>query len=192
MTPENRRRLKRALALLCAVLCLTTARADDEHIDVRVEITDGLVTIDSSFLVKATPQEAWAVMTDYDRAVEFVSDLQTSRILKREDNVLYVYQKGVTGFGPFSFPVELERKILLTPFEKMESHMIRGTLKKQQGTTRLVPEGAGTRVTNRTETVPDTWIPLVFGRLLVEREARGKFRELRDEIMRRKNAATTK
>ena len=82
MTPENRRRLKRALALLCAVLSLTAARADDEHIDVRVEITDGLVTIDSSFLVKATPQEAWAVMTDYDRAVEFVSDLQTSRILK--------------------------------------------------------------------------------------------------------------
>jgi len=116
MTPENRRRLKHELALLCAVLCLTAVRADDEQIDVRVEIAGELITINSSLLVKATPQEAWAVMTDYDRAVEFVSDLQASRIVKREDNVLYVYLKGVTGFGPFSFPVELERKVLLTSF----------------------------------------------------------------------------
>ena len=146
-------------------------------------------TCNLTITINASREKVWAVMTDYDHAVEFVSDLEFSRIVKHEDNVMHVLQRGKTSFGPFSFPVEIERKIQLTPFEKMESRMTRGTMKKLEGTTTLKAEGAGTRITNRTESIPNVWLPPLVGRLLVKRETRAKFQELRVEILRRKKVS---
>lgn len=168
------------------------APAEAQDIAVNVEIVGDLVRINSSFLVDASPRQAWEVMVDYDHATRFISDLEISRIEKREGNTITVYQKGQTRFGPFSVGVESERRIELTPYEKMESRALRGSMKSQSGTTRLAPEGRGTRITNTTETVPNVWLPPILGPLLVQEEARQKFQQLREEILRRKAAAPTR
>ena len=185
-------RCARTLLALSAALCLSVGHAEpasEPDIEVHVEIVDDLVRIDTSFRVDATPQEAWAVLTDYDGATAFISDLDASLVLAREGDTMRVYQKGKAKFGPFSFPVESVREIRLSPFEATQSHLVSGSMKRLDVTTRLVPEGSGTRITNRTESIPDVWIPPIVGRLFIAHETRGKFRELRDEILRRKQAA---
>lgn len=181
-----------ARTLLAAALCLSVAHAEpasERDIEVRVEIVGDLVHIDASFHVEATPQEAWAVITDYDGATGFISDLEASLVLAREGDTMRVYQKGKAKFGPFSFPVESVREIRLTPFESTQSRVVSGSMKQLDVTTRLAPEGSGTRITNHTESIPEVWIPPIVGRLFIAHETREKFRELRDEILRRKQAA---
>lgn len=179
-----------ARTLLAAALCLAhAAPASEQDIEVQVEVVGDLVRIDTSFHVEATPQEAWAVMTDYDHAAGFISDLDASRVLAREGDTMRVYQKGKAKFGPFSFPVESVRDIRLAPFESMQQHLVSGSMKRLDVTTRLAPEGSGTRITNHTESIPDVWIPPIVGRLFIAHETREKFSELRDEILRRKQPA---
>ena len=139
--------------------------------------------------MEASPREAWEVLVDYDHAVDFISDLDYSRIVAREGNTIEVHQKGKATYGPLSFPVESVRKIRLTPFTGVESHTIRGTMRKHDGTTLLTAEGTGTRIVSRTELIPGVWMPPILGRIFMQHETRQKFRELRDEILRRKKVA---
>lgn len=122
-------------------------------------------------------------------AVAFISDLEVSRVLVHDGDTMRVYQKGKAKFGPFTFPVELVREIRLAPFESMQSHLVNGSMKRLDVTTRLALEGSGTHITNHSESIPDVWIPPLVGRLFIAHETREKFRDLRDEIIRRRQAA---
>ena len=185
------RLLRLALALLC--LLAMQARADAEPaIGVEVRVQNGEVLVDVSFHVRATPQEAWAVMTDYDHATEFISQLEKSVILSRTDHKLLVSQKGTMGFGPFSVPVETVTEVRLTPYSTMHGRMLSGNLKKNQSTTRLMADADGTRVVYHLESIPDVWVPPLIGRALVEFETRARFRQLVEEILRRKALAEAK
>lgn len=176
-----------AVALTLYGVFTTQARADaDSAIEVAVRMQDPEVIVDVNFHVPVTPQEAWAVMTDYDHATEFISRLEKSVILARSDGMLLVSQKGRMGYGPFSVLLETVTEIRLTPFEKMQSHLVRGNMKKNAATTRLIADAGGTRVVYHLESIPDVWIPPLIGRALVELETRGRFRQLVDEILRRK------
>ena len=119
------------------------------------------VFVDVNFHVRVTPQEAWAVMTDYDHATAFISKLEKSVILSRTDEMLLVSQKGTMGFGPFSLDLETVTEIRLTPFEKMQSRMISGNMKKSEATTRLIADASGTRVVFHLESIPDFWMPQI-------------------------------
>lgn len=160
-----------------------------QDIDIKVEITGAEVHVDVSILIPATPAEVWAVITDYDRAVQYISDLHFSRVVSRSGDTLQVLQKGTVRVGPFAFPVETLREIQLTPFIETRSHLISGNMKKLVATTRLVAEGTGTRIVNHSESVPDFWVPPFIGKLFIRRETRDKFQQLRIEIVRRKQAA---
>lgn len=176
------------MALLC--LFTTHANADTEPaIGVDVRMQDGEVLVDVDFHVNATPQEVWAVITDYDHATEFISKLTKSVILSRTQDTLLVSQKGTMGWGPFSVPIETVAEIKLTPYEKIQSHLVSGNMRKSEGTTRLIADASGTRVVYHLEAIPDVWMPPLIGRALVEFETRARFRQVVAEILRRKALA---
>jgi hypothetical protein len=180
-----RRLLRIAPALLWLFVALAKADAGPA-IDVAVRMQGEEVLVDVNFHLPVTPREAWAVMTDYDHATEFISKLEKSVILSRTDEMLLVSQKGTMGFGPFSVPIETVTEVLLTPYEKLQGRMISGNMKKNQSTTRLIADAGGTRVVYHLESIPDVWIPPLIGRAIVELETRARFRQLVDEILRRK------
>ena len=187
--------LRRLLSMLLALLCLFAAQAKadaDPAIDVAVRMQGGEVLVDVNFRVPVTPQEAWAVMTDYDHATEFISKLEKSVILSRTDETLLVSQKGTMGFGPFSVPIETVTEVRLTPYEGMQGRMVSGNMKKNESTTRLIAEAEGTRVLYHLESIPDVWLPPLIGRALVELETRARFRQLVAEILRRKALSEAK
>ena len=180
-----------AMALHC--LLVTSVFADaDMSVDVGVRMQGDQVIVDVTCRVGATPQEAWAVMTDYDHATEFISKLEKSVILSRGDDVLVVSQKGRMGYGPFSVRIETVTEVRLTPYEKMQARLISGNMKKNESTTRLVADASGTRIVYHLESIPDAWVPPLIGRAIVEFETRARFRQLLDEILRRKALAEAK
>ena len=158
-------------------------------IDVAVRIRAPEVFVDVSFHVAVTPQQAWAVMTDYDHATAFISKLEKSEILSRTDDTLLVSQKGTMGWGPFSVPLETVTEYHLTPFEEIVGHLVGGNMKKGESATRFIADATGTRVVYHLESIPDVWLPPLIGRALVEHETRARFRQLVQEILRRKDLA---
>jgi hypothetical protein len=145
-----------------------------------------------NFHVRVTPQEAWAVMTDYDHATHFISKLEKSVILSRTHELLLVSQKGTMGFGPLSVTFETVSEIRLTPFEQMQARLISGNMKKNDATTRLVADATGTLIVHHMESIPDVWMPPIIGRALVEFETRARFRQLAEEMLRRKALSEAK
>jgi hypothetical protein len=178
------------IAAMLLGLFTPCANADaDKSVDVAVTIRDHEVIVDMEGYVRVTPQEAWSVMTDYDHATRFISKLEKSVVLSRSNDKIVVSQKGTMGIGPFSVHIETVNEIQLTPFEKMQSHLLSGNMKKSNAVTRLIPDANGTRIVYHLESIPDVWIPPVIGRALVEFETRGRFSELFDEMLRRKGLA---
>ena len=182
-----------ALALVGLFAFHANADADaDRSVDVSVRMQGDEVIVDVNCHVRATPQEAWAVMTDYDHATEFISKLEKSVILSRTGDTLLVSQKGRMGYGPFSVPIETVTEIRLTPYERMQPRLASGNMKKNDGTTRLIPDATGTRIVYHLESIPETWVPPIIGRAIVEFETRARFGQLLDEILRRKVLAEAK
>ena len=181
-----------AVILLC--LCAACAKADadkptldaDKSVEVSVRIQGEEVIVDVNCYVRVTPQEAWAVITDYDHATRFISKLEKSVVLSRTGDMLVVAQKGSMGYGPFSVPLETVTEVRLTPFEQTESRLISGNMKKNEAVTRLSAEAGGTRMVYHLESIPDVWLPPIIGRALVEFETRARFNQLLDEMLRRK------
>jgi len=178
----------RLLLLVAAAIMLSAgaqAMAADE-IEVRARINGEEVIVEASLFVSATPQEAWAVLTDYEAAPKIHSNIQSSVVLSRTADTVVVSQKGTKGFGPFTVNVETVKEFHLTPFEKIQSRMLSGSMKRYAATTRLSAERAGTLMVFRAESIPDVWIPPVVGQALIESETRTGLEQLRDEIIRRK------
>ncbi|HEX7328314.1 MAG TPA: SRPBCC family protein [Casimicrobiaceae bacterium] len=195
-SPGNSRALGRlAQRAICgALLALSLAsplaaapaqspQSDDVGVTVR---RDGeAIVIDVDLTVDASPQQAWEVLTDYDHMAAFVSSLAMSRIVARSDGTLEVAQVSQYAFGPFHFKFDNLREVELVPLLEIRSQMIRGDMKASTFTTRLVPEGRGTRILNHGRMIPDRWIPPVIGIDVIRNATRKQFSELRAEIERR-------
>ena len=161
----------------------------DEDIEVKVQITGEDVIVDLSLFVAATPQQVWAVLTDFDHMSGFVSNLKESRVISISGSTLKIFQRGSANYGLIDFPFESTREIQLTPYDKIQSHMTSGNMRKMEGTTRLVEEGGRTRIIFHTDSIPGYWIPPIAGKAFIVHETREQFREIHDEILKRKSAA---
>ncbi len=179
------------LLLVWSALFMATALADprqDKDIEVKVKIAGENVIVDLTLVVPATRQEVWAVLTDFEHMADFVSNLKESKVVSVSGDTLKIFQRGSAMYGPISFPFESTREIRLTPFDKIQSHMISGNMRKMEGTTQLVDEGGQTRIIYHTDTIQEVWIPPVAGKIFIEHEIREQFHEMRNEIIKRKRA----
>lgn len=163
--------------------------AAGQEIEVNAKKVSDMVVIDVSFMVQATPKEAWDVLTDYERMPQFLPNLQSSKIIARTPTQLKVAQKGGVSHGPISLTFEVVREVDLKPFTEILSRVVSGTLKKVDSTTRLAVTGEGTRVTVHSESIPNVWVPPGIGPAIIEGETRDQFNAMRDEILKRKEAA---
>lgn len=186
---RNGKGVRRFLCLLFLAFCQIQAHAgnrQDKDIEVDVSVNDGTVIIDSKFRVAATPQEAWTVLTDFEHMADFISNLESSKVLGRSGNKVQIEQKGKAVHGLLSFSFETVRELQLTPFEKIQSRVLSGNLKKFDGVTRLSADAAGAWIVSHAESIPDAWIPPIIGPSFIEGEVREQIQEMHNEIMRRK------
>lgn len=185
--------MTRILATLALMLlhltCQAAAPAQDEDVEIKVKKNGELIVIDVSFTVAATPQEAWAVLADFDHMSDFVSNLESSKVISRNGNVLQVAQKGKASRGMLSFAFESVREVELTPPGTIRTRLVSGNMKKLDGLTQIAAEGEATRVTYHGESIPTVWVPPVVGTSFIANEVREQFQEMRTEILKRKGSA---
>ena len=188
------RTLARSLSKTITAICLLAlagepealAPPDDADIAVHIAKNGQWIVVDVDLPVKATAIEAWNVMTDYDNMANFISNLESSAILSRDQNILTVAQKGKASRGPFTFAFANVRQIVLTPYTEIRSHLISGDLEASEFTTRVLDHGATAQIINHGQFIPKVWVPPVIGAALIEAETRKQFQQLRAEILRRK------
>ena len=161
----------------------------DEALTSQVRIEGERVWVEVSFTVAASRAEVWGVLTDFEHMAAFVSNVAVSKVVSRHGPVLQVYQKGNAHRGPLDFPFDVVREIHLSPMHRIQSHLLSGSMKQQDGVTELSDAGSETRVDYHAESVPGVWIPPVVGKSFIETEIRGQFQELEAEILRRHAAA---
>jgi len=181
--------------LLAAAMAMGSATAsaaapDDKDIKVHVQKDGAWVRVEVDFVVDATLAETWNVLTDYDHMHSIVSNVEQSKIIKRDGAKLEVAQKGKAGVGPLSMSFENVREVTLTPLQEIRSRMISGDMKSSEFTTRISSEGSRTRVVNQGQYLPKIWVPPVVGPAFIEAETRKQFGELRTEVLRRKASPT--
>lgn len=160
-----------------------------DDVKVRVDIAGEIIRVDVETAIAAPAMEVWTVLTDFERLPQFVSNLLSSKVLSRDGNVVRVSQSGKVSFGPFSFKFQSEREISLTPFVKIDSRMISGNMKHFRGVTHIDAIEGATRIRYQSEGIPDTVLPLSFGRSLVQSETREHYTEICKEVMRRRDVA---
>ena len=180
-----------AVALLAVIVwsCATAApHARPDDIAVTVAQHGGKVTIDVELNVDASPQETWAVLTDFDNLASFVSGLEVSQVIEKYDAYWTVLQRGRAGTRPFSVPYESIRSVELLPYETIRAKLISGSVRHYVDTTRLIADGARTRIVSNAECIPGVWLPPFIGIAFVREETRSQFSDLRTEILRRRNS----
>lgn len=189
------RSIRRRSPLLILLLCfpglslLAQARPDTD-IQIKIEKIEQVSVIDVSTTVTATPEQTWAVLTDWDNLTSFMSNVKASSMIAQSANTVRVKQTLRARFWPFSFDIELEREIELFPYERMQFRLLGGDFDMMKGTIQLVAHPTGTRIVSHAEFIARFWIPPLIGPIMMEYEARGQFQQIIDEIARRSTAGT--
>jgi Polyketide cyclase / dehydrase and lipid transport len=180
-----------AVAILSITSFLTLDNAADKQgINVLVKKIDELIIVDADFDVQVTQRQAWNVLVDYEHMTQFVPNLRSSIVVERSDSRLRVSQASKVPFGFLSVSVDTVRDINLNPYSEIRSHVISGTLKKGDATTKLIDQGSSTHIVYHSETVSGTWIPLGLGIPFVRTNIRDQMTALRSEMIRRQSSGS--
>jgi carbon monoxide dehydrogenase subunit G len=156
-----------------------------KNLAVRVRNDGEQITVEATFVVPVLPEQAWAVLTDFDNIPNFNPGVVSSKVTGRTGNRVWVSQKAATKYGFLTFSYDSKREIDLFPFSKIQERMTSGSMRKMEETTELALQGDQTRITYHAVIVPGTWIPPMVGNAFIKHEAREQFTELVNEIIRR-------
>jgi len=178
------------LGLGASALPVRAADERNSEVDVAVRVDGDEVHVTVGFTVDATPQEVWAVLTDFDNMARFVSNLETSEVVSRQGNVVRVHTKGKARFGPLQYPFESVRELTLKPFERIQSRQISGSLKRFEGETQVIATPQGTRIAYRGDSTSNQSIPPIVGPSFIKSETEEQFHEMQTEILRRRLETT--
>jgi hypothetical protein len=176
-------RVRWLTGLLLVAACWFGALAAETRVEVA-RANEGFV-IDAILVAPVPLREAWAVLTDFDAMSGFVPDLLSSRVTRRSGTRLQVEQHGVIRLGPFLRDFRAVREIELTPFERVSSHLISGTLRKVDTETRFAPVADGTEVRHHVELSVESWMPDVLIEVYLRQEISQQLTAMVQEMQRR-------
>ncbi|MGH6622576.1 MAG: SRPBCC family protein [Burkholderiaceae bacterium] len=183
MTSQSWPLIRTLMVVCCTMLVLPSARAATTRIDV---VRDGEVfIIDAVLVAPVSVRDAWAVLTDFDAMSRFVPDLESSRITARAGTRITVEQRGVARWGPLALKFQTVREVDLTPFERVTSHVVSGSLRKVDTHTRFATVANGTEIRHHIELITDGWLPDFVVEGFLRAEVRQQFEALEREMRRR-------
>lgn len=193
--PEPDRRavcavLARGLALAGSAAAWPALAADEGHeVTVRVQRQGNLIELDAATQVAASVDETWAVLTDYDHMAEFMPNLTSSRIVRRQGDTLEVAQKGEKKVLFLRFAFAGVKAVELVPKREIRTSLVQGDFKSYASSTRLVATAAGrTDIVHHGRYEPTRWVPPAIGPALIASETRVHYRRLVAEVLRRQAA----
>jgi ribosome-associated toxin RatA of RatAB toxin-antitoxin module len=148
------------------------------------------VIVEAQARLRAPLPLIWEVLTDYERYVEFVPDLQVSRVLSREHDKALVEQRGTAGFFLFRFPLEVQLVVTEVPFERVTCQSVAGNFKELTGVYELSAEADAMRLVYRGRLVPAFRLPPLVGLPALRASVERQFGALVREVERRGAASS--
>lgn len=138
-------------------------------------------------IVRATPQQTWAVLTDYARLPEFVPDLISSTLVSRSGNESVLEQHGRAGFLFMRQAVHIVVRVTEQPLVSLKVALISGNMKHYTSHWQLAPLAGqeGTQIDYQGRLEPDFFVPKLLGRALVQRDTQRMLAAVVSEIERR-------
>ena len=97
--------------------------------------SEGTYTVVS--LVPAPAAVVWDVLTNYERFPEFLPSVVASKVLERQDNRVLVERKDSRKVGILPIRVKIVTENIEYPGDRIEYHMVDGTLDEMNGTWQL-------------------------------------------------------
>ena len=95
--------------------------------------------------IDADVADAWKVLTDYGRLVDFIPGMRESRVVSRDGSHVVVDQSGKASLLFFTFPMSVRLAIDEYPNDRIVSNAISGNFKEMHGGTTLQRDGARNR-----------------------------------------------
>ena len=174
------------MAGFLAVAWPATAASPGDDIAVNVERDGNTFTVSLDMVVAAGADETWGVLTDFERMAQILSNVDASKIVARDGNLIRVSQQSHAQVGLLKLSLKNVREIELTPNREIHSKLLEGDLKSSDFTTRISPDGANTKVSVRGQFVTKGAASAVVNVDAVAKQTRRQYEELREEILRRK------
>lgn len=119
--------------------------------------------VHTSAVVRATPQQAWSVLTDYESLPDFVPDLLSSHVLARDGDVVTLEQRSRAGFLFFSYTVRMVLRITEQPPSAIDVALVSGNMRRYSARWELEPlsdDGSGgTRIAFSGAIEPAFFVP---------------------------------
>lgn len=147
------------------------------------------IHLDATGFARATPRQAWAVLTDYEALPSFVPGLVRSQVLRRAAQEVVVEQESRAGFLFFSQSVHLTLRIDEHPYAAIDIALLHGDLRRFDAHWTLsetVEHGVpGTRIHYRGELTPQFMLPPLIGDAIVRANVRQTVDATVAEIERR-------
>ena len=169
----------------------SVAVAIPEHHAPRVAARglQGRVFARAQIELPAPPAAVFALLCDFDRLGEFVSAIDTSRVVGRDSAGVLVRQVGSTVLLVRK-TVRMTLRFRPQPPERLWFEIVAGDFRTYSGSWRVVASDVGTELTYDVTFTPPDLVPGPLVRHVVERDLDRMLRELYAEVARRGAANT--
>lgn len=165
-----------AAAALSPAACAATIAVESRRVG-------DVVHIHADAWLNADPATAWRVLTDYERYVEFIPDLRSSRIVARTGPKVTVAQSG-DAVWLFRWPLDITFEIVEQPPDRLHSRAVAGSLRALESRYALTAVDYGTRLDYDGDVDAGFALFERIEQAAVERNVARQFQALADEIER--------
>lgn len=139
--------------------------------------------------VRASLEQTWSVLTDYERLPDFVPDLVSAHVLAREGNRVTMEQFNRAGFLFVSQLVRMVVRVDEQPMSAMDVTMLEGDMQHYSARWELEPasygETQGTRIRFGGTLEPRFYLPPFVGNPIMQANVRQTVEAVVAEIERR-------
>ena len=178
---------RRVAAAAASALLLAGAHAAVTRFETEGE--GELITVSASADLQVAPGTVWSVISDYEHLADFIPDMHSSRVIRRDGDSVLIEQTGEFGFLFFRQPVEVRLSVQESPPRQIVAHAVGGNLKMLEG--RYAVEslpGGEVRLSYAGRLEPQFQLPAFVGRMVVRNTMARQFDALVQEIVRRDRA----
>jgi len=168
--------------VLVAALCMPWGTADAEA-RVRVEASEAVISVYAEIEVPVDREQAWAVLTDYNRWAEYIPNLQVSRVISPPGEPIRLEQRGSIPWLP-NFPLVMIALVEENPPRAIRFQRIAGNIRMLAGEWRIQGRFP-VRLTYRSTVVPGFPLPPEVSGEIFRHDAKVRIEALAREMERR-------
>lgn len=176
-------RARRLMALgAAAILCLLVSAAFADA-RVRVEANEAVINVHAEIDARVDREQAWAVLTDYNRWSEFIPDLQVCRVISPPGEPIRLEQRGSIPWLP-NFPLVMIALVEEYPPRVIRFQRIAGNIRALVGEWQIQGKSP-VRLVYRSSVMPGFPVPPEVSIEIFRHDAKVRLEAMAREMERR-------